>query len=346
MSITINESATVPVAGVSLDQSALTLTEEETATLTATVEPADATNQKVTWSSSAPGVATVDADGKVTAVDAGTTDITVTTEDGNKTASCEVTVIAKTYSVSVSPTELSFGSVYVGYAQPAAQTVTVTNTGNQAVTLTQPASTNYEISVLSTIELKPNDTATFTVQPKLGLGIGAHPETLTISGPDGVSATISLSFSVSSRPYIPPTPSGPDWDDVTGDIADAVDGGRIVVDMDGETELPGEVLEALAGRDVTLVLEMEDGVAWELYGSDVPEGTSFSDIDMGVELGTSAIPVDVVNLVTGETGSTQVTLAHEGPFGFTLTLVAPVGEKNVGLVANMYRYDAAAGMMR
>ena len=148
-----------------------------------------------------------------------------------------------------------------------------------------------------------------------------------------------------SYPYVPPTPSGPDWDDVMDDIASADSGDRVVVDMDGETVLPGEVLEALAGRDVTLVLEMEDGVAWEIQGADVPEETSFSDTDMGAELGTDGIPVDVTNLVTGESGVVQVTLAHEGPFGFELTLTAPLGEKNDGLYANLYCYDEDAGML-
>lgn len=92
LSITINESATVPVAGVSLDQSTLTLTEEETAAFTATVEPANATNKDVTWSSNDEAVATVDADGKVTAVGVGTTTITVTTEDGSFIDTCKVTV--------------------------------------------------------------------------------------------------------------------------------------------------------------------------------------------------------------------------------------------------------------
>ena len=337
---------TYKVTKVELSQSALTLDVGESETLTATITPTDATNQKVTWSSSDSDVATVDTNGNVTAVGAGTATITVTTEDGGKTATCAVTVIAKTYDISASPTELSFGSVYVGYAQPAAKTVTVTNKGKQTVTLTLPTSASYEIGNLSAAELKPNGTATFTVQPKLGLGVGTYAETLTISGLDGDVATVFLSFSVSSRPYIPPTPSGPDWDDVTGDIASAEVGGRVVVGMDSETVLPGEVLEALAGHDVTLVLEMGDGVAWEIYGGDVPEGTSLSDVDMGVELGTSGIPVDVVELVTGEAGSTQVTLAHEGPFGFELTLVAPVGEKYEGLFANAYRYDAAAGVLR
>lgn len=62
--------------------------------LTANVTPNDASNKKVTWKSSNPGVATVDANGVVVGVKAGTTTITVTTEDGNKTATYTVTVVA------------------------------------------------------------------------------------------------------------------------------------------------------------------------------------------------------------------------------------------------------------
>lgn len=88
----LGDRVTYVVRGVSLDRSALTLIEGGTAQLTATVEPIDATNKKVTWSSSAPGVATVDASGNVTAVAEGTAIITATTDDGGKTATCTVTV--------------------------------------------------------------------------------------------------------------------------------------------------------------------------------------------------------------------------------------------------------------
>lgn len=88
----LGDRVTYVVRGVSLDQYVLTLIEGGTAQLTATVEPIDATNKKVTWSSSAPGVATVDASGNVTAVAEGTATITATTDDGGKTATCTVTV--------------------------------------------------------------------------------------------------------------------------------------------------------------------------------------------------------------------------------------------------------------
>ena len=90
---------TVGVTEVTLDRTELTLTEGETETLTATVKPDNADNKKVAWSSDKTDVATVGGDGKVTAVKAGEATVTVTTEDGGKTATCKVTVKAKTVGV-------------------------------------------------------------------------------------------------------------------------------------------------------------------------------------------------------------------------------------------------------
>ena len=83
--------ATVAVTGVSLDKTSLDLIEGGTETLTATVSPDNATNKKVSWKSSDTAVATVDDNGKVTAVKAGSATITVTA-DGGKTATCSVKV--------------------------------------------------------------------------------------------------------------------------------------------------------------------------------------------------------------------------------------------------------------
>lgn len=83
----------IPVTDVTLDKTSLTLQEKGSATLTATVEPADATNKNVTWESSDISIATVDASGKVTAISAGSATITATAADGSGvSASCSVTV--------------------------------------------------------------------------------------------------------------------------------------------------------------------------------------------------------------------------------------------------------------
>jgi len=85
----------VAVTGVSLNKSTASLTvggDDET--LVATVAPADATDKSVSWSSDDTDVATVSSAGVVHAVGAGTATITVTTTDGGKTDTCEVTVSA------------------------------------------------------------------------------------------------------------------------------------------------------------------------------------------------------------------------------------------------------------
>ena len=82
----------VSVTGVALDTTSETLTVGDAKTLIATVSPSNASNQAVTWTSSDETVASVDENGKVTALKAGEATITVTTTDGSKKATCEVTV--------------------------------------------------------------------------------------------------------------------------------------------------------------------------------------------------------------------------------------------------------------
>lgn len=81
-----------PVMSVSLDTSSLRLNVGETFTLTATVLPSNATEKSITYTSSNPSIATVDKNGKVTAISKGTATITVTTLSEGKTATCKVTV--------------------------------------------------------------------------------------------------------------------------------------------------------------------------------------------------------------------------------------------------------------
>ena len=96
--VTVKEK-TVSVADVSLDRTELTLTEGYSETLAATVKPDNATNKKVTWKSDKADIASVDGNGKVTALKAGVATVTVTTEDGGKTAACKVNVKSRYVSV-------------------------------------------------------------------------------------------------------------------------------------------------------------------------------------------------------------------------------------------------------
>ena len=110
---------------------------------------------------------------------------------------------APVYGISASPILKNFGSVPQGYAPPAAETVTITNTGNQAVTITQPTATNYTVGMLSATTIALAGTATFTVQPKAGLAFGTYNEAISISGSNGVSALVQFGFTVNAAT---PTP--------------------------------------------------------------------------------------------------------------------------------------------
>ena len=149
-------------------------------------------------------------------------------------------------------------------------------------------------------------------------------------------------------PYIPPQPTGPNtgnsegWDDIQEEISQAQPGDTITIDMNGETEVPAEMFEEVAGKDVTVELDLGGGITWTVNGQDVPTDTSLSDLDLGVDLGTNGISADVINTVTGAYGTVQMTLAHDGAFGFTLTLTAPLGRENAGYWANLYHYDEEA----
>ena len=332
------------MTGIALNKTSLALYVNDTEQLTATVAPEGA-DGTILWTSSDSKVATVDRNGSVHAVSVGTATITAAAaSDSSKNAACTVTVTESVYGITADTTTLNFGSVYTGYAQPAVQTVTLTNTGNRALTLNQPASTdNFEVGALSTTSLPVNDTATFTVQPKTGLAAGTYSETITITGTEGAAVTISVSFTVKSRPsYNPPTVS----EETIDAIADAQPGETVTVDLSsGSTTLDKDVFEALAGKDVTLVIDLGDDVSWTVKGSDVPEDADFTDIDMGVTMGSDGIPVDLINAITGEHGSVQMTLAHDGAFGFTMTLTAPLGTENAGYWANLYYFNESTNKM-
>lgn len=88
--------ASVAVTGVTLDKTSVTLAPKDSITLKATVQPDNATNQNLTWSSNREDVATVSSKGVVTAVAEGTTTITVKTKESGYSATCNVTVAKST----------------------------------------------------------------------------------------------------------------------------------------------------------------------------------------------------------------------------------------------------------
>ena len=279
--LTIDPKPTVAVTGVTLNKTELALFTGDSATLNAAVAPDTATNKAVTWESSDTAVATVQ-DGTVTAVGAGAATITVTTADGNYTATCTVKVTEPSYSIDADPTSLDFGSAYTGYTQPAAQTVTLTNTGNQRVTLVQPTATNFEITTSDNLTLNAGESVKFTIQPKDKLPRGSYSEQITISGNDGASATLTASFTVKEPPY-----TGKYSYEISTSVGDngaisvdryATEGDTVTIEITPDQAYKLDDLSVTAGgKEVTLTAGGDGTYTFTMPSADVKITATFAE---------------------------------------------------------------------
>ena len=180
------EDPTVAVTGVTLDKTELTMTVGGSdVKLTATVAPKDATDKSVTWSSDKAEVATVDQGGNVTAVAEGTANITVTTTDGGKKATCVVTVkaaVVSVESVSLDKTEL-------------AMTV-----GDEDITLTATVAPDGATDKSVTWSSDKTEIATVDQEGKVH-AVAEGTATITVTTTDG-SKTATCVVTVSEAGYV------------------------------------------------------------------------------------------------------------------------------------------------
>ena len=181
------------------------------------------------------------------------------------------------------PEKVGFDSVKVGYTQPEAKTVSITNNGYIPVVLEEPVvtSSNYIIGKLSKTTLLPGDEAKFTVQPKEGLAVGNYADTITIKTDTTATAEIAVSFLVyqpssggSNKPVEEPEepvvePETPTEEPVAGEVTvetEVTDGGEVELETpategeggsaaadEDETKITGVVLPTGTDSEVTFV---------------------------------------------------------------------------------------------
>jgi len=117
--------------------------------------------------------------------------------------------------------------------------------------------------------------------------------------------------------------------------------------MNGTTVVPGDVLNDIKGKDITMVFDLGNGVAWSVNGKDITSD-NVGDIDFEVKVGADAndsIPVEVRNTVTGENNFVNISLAYDGEFGFEAVLSVNLEKENAGLYANMFYYNPQTNEM-
>lgn len=146
-----------------------------------------------------------------------------------------------------------------------------------------------------------------------------------------------------ARPFIQGEDDKEGWDVIRAESAVCAKGGTIVVNMNGSSVVPGDIFDMIKGKDITMQFELDNGIIWQVNGMSVQK-ENISDIDFHVALGEEAsdtIPVDLINALTGERFSMNLTLAYDGAFGFEAVMRLNVGEANKGLVANLFYYNVS-----
>jgi uncharacterized repeat protein (TIGR02543 family) len=185
----------VKVTGVTLTPKAATVTTGKTTKLTATVQPANASNKDVTWKSSDESVATVN-NGTVTAKKAGTVTITVTTKDGNKTATSTITVKDPVHATAVTINGAS--EVQVGKTINLTATITPKGAVETSVTWSVAANSGTATINAKTGALKGTKAGTVTVTAKTANGVTATKVITVKEAPASYAVTFTANYTGST----------------------------------------------------------------------------------------------------------------------------------------------------
>lgn len=157
------------------------------------------------------------------------------------------------------------------------------------------------------------------------------------------------------EPTVPETPVVPETPEDTSrlpeelenvvvqEITAAQPGQTVTVDMQSASVVTKEMLGAAKGKDVNIQLNL-GGYSWTINGKDIL-ASDLSDIDLEVKQNTGAIPSRVIQSMAGDNPVQQLSLTHNGDFGFRASLTINVGSENSGKYGNLYYYDSTGKMV-
>ncbi len=205
---------------------------------------------------------------------------------------------------------------------------------------------------------KPAETETFEVTGHMtfkGYGVKTEGEPSTPEEPDKPEEpSIPEKPDKPGEPSIPEEPGKPsipeDGTRPTPELIESVlnsiditaEGETIAVDMGGATTVPKEILEAAKGKDVDIQLNM-GGYSWTINGKDIMS-SNLKDINLQVTMNTENIPNSTIQKLAGDNPVKQLSLAHEGDFGFKASLTVKMGEEYAGKYGNLFYHDSEGRM--
>lgn len=178
-------------------------------------------------------------------------------------------------------------------------------------------------------EIKTNDDGSKQVQEELNVGTA---DTVLYNGATALSSVTKLQAVNMIQDALATT-------ETLGD-EDSIETPQVKIDMADATVIPTEILEAAKGKDVDVVFEMENGVAWSINGKDIT-AESFKDVNLKVNTNTNNVPKAVISRLVGDDKPViQMNLADHGLFGFKAKLKIYVGKEYSGEYANLLYYTS------
>ncbi len=113
----------------------------------------------------------------------------------------------------------------------------------------------------------------------------------------------------------------------------------VKVELADATTVPKEILEAAKGSDVDVVLEMSGGYSWTINGNDI-KASNLKEINLEVKQYVDVVPSGLIKELAGDKPTRQLSLTHNGDFGFKATLNFNMGSEYAGQYGNLYYYDS------
>lgn len=299
---------TISVSGISLSSKEITLGEGESKTVLATITPSDATNKNVIWESSDPTVAIVD-NGEITAISAGTTVVTATSEDGSSTESCVVTVVAYVSEVTLNKSEITLS---VGTSEVLIATIHPSNATNKNLkwvssdaaivnvvegTITALSDGTAIITVISEDGEKSATCTVTVVVPVSSISINKSELTLKVGDVEELIATILPSDATNKN--VTWSSSNSSVVSVNKGVVSAIQIGsaRITVETeDGEMSVSCDITVVVPVTGVSLnktSIVMEDGASEVITAMIAPSNASNKKVNW------SSSDISVVNVTNG-----------------------------------------------
>ncbi|CEN46967.1 hypothetical protein CCAND95_800001 [Capnocytophaga canis] len=303
----------ITVAYVSLDNETITLLEGDTKTLVATVSPTNATNKKITWTTTDKTIATVDANGKVTAITAGVVSITATTEDGGKKASCRVTVeknIVAVTNVSIQPESIVLA---IGNQRQLSATVSPTNATNKKVTWTSADPSIATVTASGKVTGVASGTVYITATTEDGgkkasckvtvesviavTNVSIQPETITLPVGDELQLTATVSPTNATNKKVT-------WTTANAGIAKVDNHGKVTGVASGTVYITATTEDG--GKTATCKVSVTTPII-QVTSINIQPGTATVTVGGEQQLTANVLPTNATNkAVTWTSGNTSI----------------------------------------